>query len=289
MRKNFLKKSLAGLWMGIGCITPGVSGGVIAVAMGLYRDMIGAISHIFKTPRKSIRFLLPIGIGLVIGVLITSQLLEWLLLRWPNQVLLFFMGLVAGGVPAVVHEANQSGGFQPRYLWALAAGIALLVGFGLLFNGNTPPGATLAIQPVTAMLCGGIVALGFIIPGISTSFILLYLGLYDSLLAALNHLDFTTLIFIGLGFAVVALLTIKVVEMVFNRFQAYAYYCVLGFACASMGLVFPPLDSGWMLALDAILVLIGAAVSYGSTRLFSKPPKQKGASKDDDPSLQASG
>ena len=184
MRKNFLKKSLAGLWMGIGCITPGVSGGVIAVAMGLYRDMIGAISHIFKTPRKSIRFLLPIGIGLVIGVLITSQLLEWLLLRWPNQVLLFFMGLVAGGVPAVVHEANQSGGFQPRYLWALAAGIALLVGFGLLFNGNTPPGATLAIQPVTAMLCGGIVALGFIIPGISTSFILLYLGLYDSLLAS---------------------------------------------------------------------------------------------------------
>ncbi|MEG0767003.1 MAG: DUF368 domain-containing protein, partial [Clostridia bacterium] len=120
----FFQKLLAGLVMGIGAILPGVSGGVMAVSMGLYEPMIAAISHFFHDIRANIKFLLPILLGAAFGILATSGVLEWLMRNVRDQVLFLFIGLVAGGLPTLFQQANGKT-LRLRGLLPLLLGIAL--------------------------------------------------------------------------------------------------------------------------------------------------------------------
>ncbi|MDD4797632.1 MAG: DUF368 domain-containing protein [Eubacteriales bacterium] len=259
-----LKKIIAGVLIGMGAILPGVSGGVMAVSMGLYEGMIQAVSNFFKKPKQNFLFLLPIGIGGVVGVLITTGVLEWSLTHYENQVIFLFMGFVVGSIPSIVSEANSKGGFKARYLWAGLAGVALLV---LLWLGENTLAENVdaGITNLQAALAGGIMSAGTIIPGISTSFMLMYLGWYQPVVEALNQMNIPLLLCLGGGFVVVSLLIIKAVNWLFERFHGYAYYAVLGFTITSMVLICPKGSEGLLvnLAMMAAGVVISLLLSKG--------------------------
>lgn len=99
--KNFIKRMLAGLVIGIGGIIPGVSGGILAVSMGLYKPMLDAIGGFFKSPKKSFLFLFPLVIGGAVGLLSMSNAVEWALENYEIPVMCLFFGLVAGGIPSL--------------------------------------------------------------------------------------------------------------------------------------------------------------------------------------------
>ena len=119
---TFLLHLAVGAVIGIGGVLPGVSGGVMAVSLGIYKPMIDALAGFFKSPRKNCLFLLPIGIGAVVGFLLGAVALSGLMERWYTQVMWLFLGLVAGGIPSFIKEANERG-FKWRYLIATAAPI----------------------------------------------------------------------------------------------------------------------------------------------------------------------
>ena len=260
-KRTALLHMLVGLVIGIGGILPGVSGGVMAVSLGIYRPMIDAVANFFKSPKKNILFLAPIGIGAALGLLLGAIVLDGVMVKYEDQVMFLFLGLVAGGIPSFIREANQRG-FKPRYLIATVVGA--LIASTLLFLDREAADSIEAdtLRPLEALISGAILSVGTVIPGISTSFILMYLGWYKPAMSAVADFDILTLVFLGIGAVVCALLTIKAARWLFDRFYGYAYYGVLGFLIISAILIFPGFSGPLSAIVDLLLVVGGFVVAW---------------------------
>lgn len=260
-RGGFLLHMLVGAVIGIGGILPGVSGGVMAVSLGLYKPMIDAIAGFFKAPRKNFFFLLPVGLGAALGFFLGAVALSGLMERWETQVMWLFLGLVAGGVPSFIREANERG-FKKRYLLATLLGAALASLMLLLKDGDVKVENVASLSPLMAVIAGAIVSVGTVIPGISTSFILMYMGWYKAMMDAFADAEVVTVIFLGIGAAGCFLATVKAARWLFDRFHGWAYYAVLGFLIVSAALIFPGFSGGWQTAVGLLLAAAGFAGAF---------------------------
>ena len=260
-RGTFLLHLAVGVVIGIGGVLPGVSGGVMAVSLGLYKPMIDALAGFFKAPKKNFLFLLPVGLGAGLGFLLGAVVLSRLMRRWYVEVMWLFLGLVAGGIPSFLHEANERG-FKKRYLIATVLG-ACLASLLLFFRreGAALPDAE-CLTPLMAVLAGAIVAVGTVIPGISTAFILMYMGWYRPMMDAFAEARVATLIFLGIGAAGCFVGTVKAARWVFDRFHGWAYYAVLGFLIVSAALILPGFAWTWDMAVNLLLAAAGFAGAY---------------------------
>ena len=93
--------------MGVANIIPGVSGGTMALSMGIYEKIIHAINHIRSEFKKSIQTLLPYIIGIVIGIVLLSFLIEFCLERFELPTLMAFVGLILGGLPPIIKKVEN--------------------------------------------------------------------------------------------------------------------------------------------------------------------------------------
>lgn len=258
---QLLQKGTTGLLIGLACIMPGVSGGVMAVSFGVYQPVLESVTNFFVTPRKSIAFLLPYLLGVAVGIFLGAMVLSHVLSRFYVQAVCLFAGLVMGGVPSFLREANSTG-FQARYLVALLGGAALASCMMLLDTGVSSQSvrAVEALLWWQAVLTGGIVAFGTIIPGISMSFILMILGWYEPMLAAIARLCVPTVICIALGALPVAIACMQVMVRLFRKYSGYTHYGVLGFLSISMILAFPDLP-GYPDVLPCLLLIAGGTIA----------------------------
>lgn len=263
---GFWTRVLKGFVVGVAGMIPGASGGVLAVSMGIYRPALDAIYGFIGHMRQSAKYLLPLGIGGVAGLFATSRLVEWLLFNWKIYVMYALIGMVAGGVPDFMREANQFG-FKKKYLFGTLLGCCFIAGLAGLENvlvGN----AGWMLNGWTAMLAGGILAVGTVIPGVSTSFILMFMGLYEPLLSAFNRLNIPILACLGVGAAVIGALLILFAKRMFDRHHGYTYYTVLGFLAGTVVLIFPGIPKGMgTAALCLLLLAAGFAGSYFMARI----------------------
>jgi putative membrane protein len=230
---DFMKRVLIGIVIGIASITPGLSAGVIAAAAGLYEPAVRAVVNARKEFKNSVMYLMPLAIGAGLGIFLFSNVMQLLMITAEFLVLYIFLGLVAGGVPALIEEAN-SGGFQKRYLWASAAVFVFIISFNLIMA-QFPNGIRIMeLDFVGSLICGAVLAFGTIIPGISSSFILMYLGIYEKLLAVIAGFDIKILAMIAVGFGAAALIMIKLVDVLFRKFRGFMYYSIIAFLMASI-------------------------------------------------------
>ena len=259
---GFLKRIVAGILICAGAIIPGISGGVIAMSLGLYERIASSVFGLRREFRSSALFLLPLAVGGVIGTLGMASALTWLMVHYKTPVLLAFMGLVIGGMPGIIREGNRDG-FKPKYLLAALGGIAL---FSLLAFGDRELGLVTdtsgGLNYFESFASGVIAALGTIVPGVSTSFLLMLLNWYEPFMAAIASLDMRVLIPGILGFGVTTLALLKLVNYLFSRFRSYGYWAVSGFTAGSaVFLLVQVLSSGfawWHL----VFLLLGLAVGY---------------------------
>ncbi len=91
---NFIFDILKGIALGAGCILPGISSGVLCVVFGIYEKLVDSILNIFKDFRKNFLFLLPIFIGVAIGVLLFGNILKYLFSSFENTMKYVFAGLI---------------------------------------------------------------------------------------------------------------------------------------------------------------------------------------------------
>ena len=105
MKEKFML-AVKGFILGIANIIPGVSGGTLAITLGIYEELINTISHIFSNLKKSLSFIIPIGIGAVISVLAMSKLINYSLGKFPIPTTLFFIGLIVGGLPLIYKKVS---------------------------------------------------------------------------------------------------------------------------------------------------------------------------------------
>lgn len=237
-----------GFLMGIANVIPGVSGGTIAIILGIYEQFISSISNLVKNLKENIKFLLPILIGMVLAILILSSVIEYSYDNFPLPTMMFFVGLVLGGIPMLMKNVINKKECKQVSSYVIATLAFALVIFlacsDLIFNTTTEVSfVNMAVfDYVLLFIVGVVTAATMVIPGISGSLVLMLLGYYYPVISTISNLltfdnlvgDILVLGVFGVGVLVGIVLISKLLEMLFKKYNTKTYFGVLGFIFASV-------------------------------------------------------
>ena len=222
--KNFFK----GIVVGLGGVAPGLSGSVLMVIFGLYQKTIECISSIlnFKKLKENLKFLLPLGIGMVGGVILFSNAVNYLLSNFEVYTRFAFLGLILGTLPLLNKEVKKEG-FKPIFYVVIAVCFAL--GLWVLY-GNRFFTAVENPNTVQSFVLGLSVAGSYIVPGVDSAAILNALGLYQIWLdiTSIKVLDLGVLIPTAIGLGVGVLGISFVINRLLKRFYTATFSVIFG-------------------------------------------------------------
>ncbi len=259
MNIPIVSTALKGLAVGSAMLIPGVSGGTTAIILGIYDKLIHAVSNLFKEIKKSVLFLTVFCAGAGIGIVLVSRVMLMALEKWPLPVMFFFLGAIIGSVPMLYRQSRVSR-FHPGYILCALFGVAIVVSLGFL----PKPEASLSLSPVMHMVMlfvtGMIIAIGLVLPGISTSHMLLVLGMYQTTLAAIKGVNLPYLVPLALGAFAGILLTTKAIEYALTKHAGVSYFVIIGFVVGSVLNVFPGYPVGYQIPLCLVTLAAGIAV-----------------------------
>ncbi|MFT5171012.1 MAG: putative membrane protein [Candidatus Marinamargulisbacteria bacterium] len=240
MFKTFFR----GIAIGIANIIPGVSGGTIAVVLGIYDDLIESIGEFFLNKKKRkvyALFLVQIGLGALVGILLFARVITFLLDQYAQPTQFLFIGLIVGSIP-VIYKMHP----QMKVTGVKALGFLLgLSAMGLLaFYPEPqilhPTGGHLDVGRVGLFLFSGFIAAGaMVIPGISGSFIIIILGTYHAIVAAVSDFNFAVLGLVGIGAVAGILLLTKGIDFCLKKNPGVTYYVILGLVLGSVFKLWP--------------------------------------------------
>lgn len=233
-----------GFCMGAADVVPGVSGGTMALVLGIYEELLRSIKSIdmhffrllaglqFKAALRAIplAFLVPLLGGILCAIFTLAKILSWLLATHPVGIWSFFFGLILASALLVGHRIDD---WQTGPIGGLVGSVVaayILVGIVPL----TTPDA-----PVFLFLCGAIAICAMILPGISGSFILVLLGKYQTILEAVHGLDFTTLLIFGTGAVTGLMLFVRLLNWLLERYHAVTLACLTGLMIGSLRKIWP--------------------------------------------------
>ena len=239
---NKLKGSLAimlkGFVIGSSMSVPGVSGGTMAILLGIYDKLIGSISNFLKDLKGNIIFLMKFCIGAAVGIGSLAFVIEWLLERFPLPVSFFFLGAVIGGIPALYKKTKESKWKLSSVIYFLI-GLVVVIAIGFIPVGNFDIGSGSGLIHYLMVLGTGIIiALALVLPGISTSHMLLVLGMYDAMIAAITEFNLVYIGIIGVSTVVGIFLITKPIEWTLNKFPHQTYCMIIGFVLGSTSEIF---------------------------------------------------
>lgn len=251
--KSYIGLTLRGIAMGASDIVPGVSGGTMALILGIYEELINSIRAIgrpqFLRPalRLQIRpalealnwpFLLAVGLGILTAIITLSSALEWLLVHQTVYIWSFFFGLVLASAYTVSKRI-------PRWTAPLLVTLAIGTVGAFIIVGLVP-----AQTPNTwwfLLLSGALASCAMMLPGISGAFILFILGKYEYVLAAVNNRDFLTLALVAVGAGIGLVTFAQVLGWLFKRYHDLTVAVLIGLMIGSLRKLWPwKVDVAWL-------------------------------------------
>ncbi len=228
-----------GLWIGGSLSVPGVSGGSMAMILGIYDKLIFSLNSLFKPNKdkkinklESFLFLLEAGLGGIIGLLTLYKLISFLMIEFGVQMSFFFVGTVAGGIPLIFKAAHVVKARFSDFVWIIL-GMAAVIGLMFLPK-DSFSGENVFMQ----VLGGAIAAAALVLPGISVSQMLLTMGLYETIYGAASSFDIQALLSLipfGIGLVLGVALTSGGMEILMKKWNRQTYLAVLGFVIGSVG------------------------------------------------------
>ena len=295
---------LKGLWIGGTMTVPGVSGGTMAILVGIYDRLIGAVSGLVpgkndtgehtsaipegteqetstgkikkcgfdwktyrKTALKSILFLTVFLLGAGLGMLLFAKVISRLLERpvAGGYVRFFFLGAVAGGIPLILASAKV----KKFSLWLI---VLPVIGAALVYGLNFLPEEMFSLETAGGVgtfllkLAGGILlAVALVLPGVSASQMLYTLGIYEELLSCISDFRLLPLIPLGVGTALGTVLVTKTLDMLMKKYPKQTFLIIFGFILGSLPELFPQNVAGNYL-LCGVCVAVGFLLAYAIGR-----------------------
>ena len=182
--------------IGAGAIAPGLSGGTIAMIFRMYERIISAVSSFLVSPIKALKSLLPVGAGVVVGVVLFSTIQRALLDRYLMQTMFGFMGLILGSLPFLFREGNEKDPITKANLAGKAVPflVALALGIALSLLDRQPIDVSPVSIEMNAFVFWGlffgavVLSASLVIPGISGTVLLVMIGQYGLVINALSEL-----------------------------------------------------------------------------------------------------
>ena len=244
-RHHWLGLYLRGIAMGAADLVPGVSGGTIALITGIYDRLIAAIASIGLDALRMVlagkikdawahvdgNFLVAVGAGILSSVLALASLLNWLLLNYPLPLWSLFCGLILASAIHLFYTSRVDWAERHYALWLTGVGLATVI--GLMQATQLPVG------PVSVFFAGAVAISAMLLPGISGSFLLLILGMYQPVISALVNVDLVTVGLFALGCFCGLLVFSRLLEALLARAQRATMAVLYGFLLGSVIMLWP--------------------------------------------------
>lgn len=244
--KEKLVLFLKGIVLGVAFVIPGVSGGTLAVLMGIYEQLIEAASNFYKSIdnfKKYFMYLLPIGLGIVFSVGVFAKIIKYGLDKAPIITILIFLGMIIGGIPSLARNVKGTK-INLKDMSLMLVGLIIVITMMLFHKSNSNVVLTNMnyIGYITLFLVGMIAAVTMVVPGISGSFTLMLLGYYEPVINLVNDITSlknlnTNLILMGvflLGVFLGIIFISKIIEWCLKHYKRETYYCIIGFVLSSV-------------------------------------------------------
>lgn len=235
---NFIK----GFILGIANVIPGVSGGTMAVSMGLYELILSSIGNFFKDIKGNFIKLLPIILGILVAIVSTSKLVTYALTNYKAQTLCLFIGLIFGGVSLIMRKIKGKGSKTNYLIFFVIFFFVISLNFlktGLIEISFANMGI---IDYLLLLVMGFIASSAMVIPGISGSFILMVLGYYDKIIYTISTItDFSKLgsnllilVPFGIGVIIGIVFMAKLITNLIKKYETKTYFAIMGFVLSSI-------------------------------------------------------
>ena len=255
---------LIGILMGFGAILPGVSSGVFCVIFGIYEKLVNSIVNFFKDFKNNFLFLFPIALGGIVGIVLFGNVIKYFFSLYKFQSCYVFIGLILGTVPALFKQASTNKYVELKNIIPLI--ISFFIGIGLIFlekildfNSGIAP---IVSNPLYLTLCGFLMSIGIVVPGISNTVILMCLGVYSTYLNSVATINLHVLIPIGIGVLLGGLLWVRVIKYLFDKHHQTTSMCIIGFTLGSVFVLFPGFAHGISGIICYLLFFVSLVLSY---------------------------
>jgi len=258
---NFFK----GIAIGAGAILPGISSGVLCVIMGIYETLLDKVLNVFRDFKNNIKYLLPIGLGAICGIVLFGNILKYLFNEYLFQTSYIFIGLILGSIPILFKQINSKSKFRLHYilymLFAFALGMLMVY-----LEKQVITTENINFSFVYLILSGMAMSIGVIVPGVSSTVILMLFGVYSVYLSAVATVYFPVLIPIGIGLILGSIICMKITKILLNNFYAQTFYAIIGFTLGSILILYP----GFTFNLDGLIGILCVILGIIIANLFNK-------------------
>lgn len=268
---SFLYLFLSGILIGTGMVIPGVSGAVIAVIFGVYDKMIKSLTNLFKNFKNNFMFLFILGLGILVGAIWFSNVLMFLYQRHEVITKFSFIGLILGGVPFLFKEIK----LKYNKINYVAMIFTFILSFVLWIfsktilqidlDGNS---SSCIMNFINLFLAGVIYSVGKVIPGISGSFLLIIIGMYEYVLSVIAHpitiglTQITRLIPFIMGLIIGILVLLKLINFLLEKHYGLTYSIITGFILGSIPALIPNLSFSKDAFIGILTMIISFILSY---------------------------
>lgn len=226
--KNFFK----GFIVGIGKIIPGVSGAMLAISMGIYDKSLSYICNFRNNKKESIKYLFPIVLGIILSIIFFSRIISLSLNSFYLITMLFFIGLIIGGVPSVVDKVNK----KDYYIVIISFVIFFLISISNIDNVYVINNNFLDF--IVFFISGILEAIGTVVPGVSGTALLMVMGTYSTIINSIGNFDnIKILIPFIFGFVIGVIIIVKTINYLFKKCKNKVYAFVLGILLSSIVLL----------------------------------------------------
>lgn len=254
------KAIFKGMAMGTVETVPGVSSSTIAVLMGIYERLIEAIGQLTsKRWKEGIAYLVPIGIGMFGGFIISVMVIKYLLEHYFQPTHFLFMGLVIGVLPSLWRTARTESkeSLQLRhYVLILLSLLAVAVTRFLDVERDIIMTNLTASDYLFLFVSGWLASTALILPGISGALILTLLGVYYTAISAISSMNLPVIFTIGAGIVAGILITSRLVRFLLQRYTLLMYASMLGLVAGSIVVLYPGYPVGTVNSLVCVIALV---------------------------------
>jgi len=284
-KKQWFQAVILGFLIGLAVILPGISGATLAIIFGLYAKMIYSLGNILKEFKKCFLFLLPIGIGILVGFVVGFFFVQEVFEAEPFIVVCLFAGLMIGSFPAVKDEIKGMKWNKKRVvLVAVGVLIPVIIGLVSIFIQTTSSEPIVATPTLVIVyfIIGFVVSITQIVPGLSCSALLMAFGQFGAILASIhfdyledNPLVFLPLLSLVLGFLMGLVAFSKLLNKLFEKRRDDAFTMIVGLSIGSIITMFLNSDiyavyTAWDsagevltdLGIGVLLLAVGFVISY---------------------------
>lgn len=264
-----IKELIKGIIIGIAKIIPGLSGAVLMISFNLYDKAIDAITNFFANPKKNLIFLINLGLGVVIGIVLFSKIISYFLKTYYLYTTILFIGLIIGGIPILKQKVPMT----PKYYSLIASAFLIMTAITMISPNNNYILKNNYLDILVFFASGLLEAVGTVLPGISSTALLMLVGVYNNYIEilgnAFNIIKLKETLYFVLPFSLGMLIGIIIISLIvnylFKHYQEITFAVILGISlstCLSLLTKLVPLIVSFKaLIISLLLLTIGYTIT----------------------------